>query len=57
MYIRANMLVNTPCMITMHLLAGWLARGMFKAESSFTDDDNATHLEYGYAFELKTDWN
>lgn len=36
--------------------SGWLARGSYAAESSFTDDDNVTHLKYDYAFEIKSDW-
>mmetsp|Transcript_46132 Transcript_46132/g.92209 ORF Transcript_46132/g.92209 Transcript_46132/m.92209 type:complete len:256 (+) Transcript_46132:89-856(+) len=36
--------------------AGWLARGNFSAESAFVDDDNVTHLQYKYGFELKSGW-
>lgn len=40
----------------MRLFAGWLARGGFKAESDFSDDDGVSHLAYTYTFELKSDW-
>lgn len=29
---------------------GLLARGKYKANAKFVDDDGATHLEYDYAF-------
>mmetsp|Transcript_46573 Transcript_46573/g.74977 ORF Transcript_46573/g.74977 Transcript_46573/m.74977 type:complete len:213 (+) Transcript_46573:3-641(+) len=36
--------------------AGFFARGGFGAKSLFIDDDNQTHLEYEYSFELKSGW-
>ena len=36
--------------------SGFLARGSIGAKSLFVDDDNQTHLEYEYSFELKSGW-
>jgi hypothetical protein len=36
--------------------SGWMARGGFGAKSLFIDDDNVTHLEYEWSFELKSGW-
>eukprot|EP01115_Flamella_aegyptia_P008765 TRINITY_DN3662_c0_g1_i1.p1 TRINITY_DN3662_c0_g1~~TRINITY_DN3662_c0_g1_i1.p1 ORF type:complete len:203 (+),score=91.86 TRINITY_DN3662_c0_g1_i1:51-659(+) len=36
--------------------SGMLARGKYKANSKFIDDDKQVHLEYDYAFEIKKDW-
>ncbi|EKX43430.1 hypothetical protein GUITHDRAFT_159794 [Guillardia theta CCMP2712] len=37
--------------------SGWFARGGFTANSSFADDDGVKHLEYEYAFEIKSGWS
>jgi len=36
--------------------SGILSRGSYTAKSQFVDDDNVVHLEYEYAFEIKSDW-
>lgn len=36
--------------------SGMLARGTYSATSRFTDDDNHTHLQYDWAFEIAKDW-
>jgi len=36
---------------------GMLARGNYKANSKFVDDDNVIHLEYDYAFAIKKEWD
>jgi len=36
---------------------GMLARGKYKVVSVFTDDDGNKHLEWGWSFELKKDWD
>mmetsp|Transcript_119910 Transcript_119910/g.168796 ORF Transcript_119910/g.168796 Transcript_119910/m.168796 type:complete len:195 (+) Transcript_119910:83-667(+) len=36
--------------------SGALARGNFKARSSFMDDDKAKHLEYEYTFKIGKGW-
>jgi len=36
--------------------SGMLARGSYTAKSQFVDDDNVTHLEYEYAFDIKSAW-
>jgi len=36
---------------------GMLARGKYKANSKFIDDDGTVHLEYEYAFAIKKDWS
>jgi len=36
---------------------GILARGKYKANSKFVDDDGQVHLEYDYSFEIKKDWS
>ena len=36
--------------------SGMLARGTYKALSRFVDDDNETHLQFEWAFEIKKDW-
>jgi Rho GDP-dissociation inhibitor len=36
--------------------SGMLSRGSYTAKSQFVDDDNINHLEYEYAFDIKSDW-
>jgi len=36
--------------------SGLLSRGSYTAKSQFVDDDNQTHLEYEYAFDIKSEW-
>ena len=36
--------------------SGMLARGHYNAVSKFVDDDNVTHLEFAWAFDIKKDW-
>jgi len=36
--------------------AGLLSRGSYTAKSQFVDDDGVNHLEYEYAFDIKSDW-
>jgi len=36
---------------------GMLARGKYKANSKFVDDDGQNHLEYDYTFAIKKDWD
>jgi len=36
--------------------SGLLTRGSYTAKSQFVDDDGANHLEYEYAFDIKSDW-
>jgi len=36
--------------------SGLLSRGSYSAKSQFVDDDESNHLEYEYAFEIKSDW-
>ncbi|OAL54440.1 Rho GDP-dissociation inhibitor 2 [Pyrenochaeta sp. DS3sAY3a] len=36
--------------------SGMLARGSYTAVSKFVDDDNQTHLQFKWTFELKKDW-
>jgi len=35
--------------------SGMLGRGSYKGKHKFVDDDNKTHLEYEYSFEIKKD--
>jgi len=35
---------------------GLIARGKYKANAKFVDDDGHVHLEYDYAFAIKKDW-
>jgi len=35
---------------------GMMARGKYKANSKFVDDDGQTHLEYDYSFAIAKDW-
>ncbi|KAJ1984384.1 rho GDP dissociation inhibitor [Dimargaris verticillata] len=35
---------------------GMMARGNYKAKSKFIDDDNVTHAEWDWYFEIKKDW-
>ncbi|CAG8513926.1 11929_t:CDS:2 [Ambispora gerdemannii] len=37
--------------------SGMLARGHYEAKSKFIDDDNATHIEWNWSFDIKKDWN
>ncbi|KAI9488107.1 immunoglobulin E-set [Zychaea mexicana] len=36
--------------------SGMLARGHYEAKSKFIDDDNATHMEWSWSFDIKKDW-
>jgi len=36
--------------------SGMLSRGSYTAKSQFVDDDGETHLEYEYAFDIKSEW-
>jgi len=36
--------------------SGLLSRGSYSAKSQFVDDDQQNHLEYEYAFDIKSDW-
>jgi Rho GDP-dissociation inhibitor len=36
--------------------SGMLARGHYNAISKFVDDDNQTHLQFEWAFDIKKDW-
>ncbi|RUS15220.1 immunoglobulin E-set [Endogone sp. FLAS-F59071] len=36
--------------------AGMLARGHYEAKSKFVDDDNVTHMEWNWSFDIKKDW-
>eukprot|EP00043_Microstomoeca_roanoka_P012387 m.119788 g.119788 ORF g.119788 m.119788 type:complete len:190 (-) comp15480_c0_seq1:190-759(-) len=36
--------------------SGMLARGHYKVKSKFIDDDNETHLEWEWSFDLKKTW-
>lgn len=36
--------------------SGMLARGDYKVESLFTDDDKNEHLKWTWKFEIKKDW-
>ncbi|OAP62604.1 hypothetical protein AYL99_01831 [Fonsecaea erecta] len=36
--------------------SGMLARGHYEAKSRFTDDDNQTHLEFNWSFDIAKDW-
>ncbi|KAI9270417.1 immunoglobulin E-set [Phascolomyces articulosus] len=36
--------------------SGMLARGHYEAKSKFVDDDNVTHVEWAWSFDIKKDW-
>ncbi|KAK8219379.1 rho GDP dissociation inhibitor [Zalaria obscura] len=36
--------------------SGMMARGHYNATSKFIDDDNQTHLEFKWSFDIKKDW-
>ncbi|KAF2838932.1 E set domain-containing protein [Patellaria atrata CBS 101060] len=36
--------------------SGMVARGHYKATSRFIDDDNVTHLQFEWSFDIKKDW-
>ena len=36
--------------------SGMIARGEYKVESLFTDDDKNEHLKWVWKFEIKKDW-
>lgn len=36
--------------------SGMIARGKYKAVSKFIDDDNNTHLQFDWTFEVKKEW-
>ncbi|GBC00183.1 hypothetical protein RclHR1_03780012 [Rhizophagus clarus] len=37
--------------------SGMLARGHYEAKSKFIDDDNVTHIEWSWSFDIKKDWD
>lgn len=36
--------------------SGMVARGTYKVQSLFTDDDKNEHLKWEWTFEIKKDW-
>jgi Rho GDP-dissociation inhibitor len=36
--------------------SGMLGRGHYTAVSKFVDDDNQTHLQFTWSFDIKKDW-
>jgi len=36
--------------------SGFAARGHYKAVSKFVDDDDHTHLQFEWSFDIKKDW-
>jgi Rho GDP-dissociation inhibitor len=36
--------------------SGMLGRGHYTAVSKFVDDDNQTHLQFKWSFDIKKDW-
>jgi Rho GDP-dissociation inhibitor len=36
--------------------SGMMARGHYDATSKFVDDDNVTHLEFEWSFDIAKDW-
>ncbi|KAI8097638.1 immunoglobulin E-set [Halteromyces radiatus] len=36
--------------------SGMIARGRYEAKSKFVDDDNVTHMEWSWTFDIKKDW-
>ena len=36
--------------------SGMLGRGHYTAVSKFVDDDNNTHLQFKWSFDIKKDW-
>lgn len=36
--------------------SGMIARGHYNAVSKFVDDDNVTHLQFEWSFDIKKDW-
>ncbi|CAG8586995.1 5022_t:CDS:2, partial [Scutellospora calospora] len=37
--------------------SGMFARGRYEAKSKFVDDDNHTHVEWSWLFDIKKDWD
>ncbi|KAJ3285028.1 hypothetical protein HK104_009666 [Borealophlyctis nickersoniae] len=37
--------------------SGLMARGHYTVKSKFIDDDNVTHLEWDWSFDIKKDWD
>ncbi|KAJ3085358.1 hypothetical protein HK102_000072 [Quaeritorhiza haematococci] len=37
--------------------SGMIARGHYNVKSKFVDDDNVTHLEFAWSFDIKKDWD
>lgn len=37
--------------------SGMLGRGHYEAVSRFVDDDNHTHLQFKWSFDIKKDWS
>ncbi|KAK1073367.1 rho GDP dissociation inhibitor [Friedmanniomyces endolithicus] len=36
--------------------SGMIGRGHYEAVSKFVDDDNQTHLQFKWSFDIKKDW-
>jgi hypothetical protein len=48
----------TPCPVEPETApSGMLGRGHYEAVSKFVDDDNHTHLQFKWSFDIKKDWN
>jgi Rho GDP-dissociation inhibitor len=59
--------VSIPASLSHHILtsstvepetapSGMLGRGHYEAVSKFVDDDNHTHLQFKWSFDIKKDW-
>lgn len=60
MYVHAHVISHNPLMPLLvepeTAPSGMLGRGHYTAVSKFVDDDNHTHLQFKWSFDIKKDW-
>lgn len=49
-------LVNRDTVESETAPSGMIGRGHYEAVSKFIDDDNQTHLQFKWSFDIKKDW-
>jgi Rho GDP-dissociation inhibitor len=51
-----NMALTRPAVEPETAISGFAARGHYKAVSNLVDDDDVTHLQFEWSFDIKKDW-
>jgi len=54
--LSVSLLINDAVVAPEEAPTGMMARGHYSAVSKFIDDDNHTHLEFEWSFDITKDW-